>query len=170
MVCIPGAAPKCGLCPLNLLCRAFQSGLQSEIPARAKKPVRKRKWLTVFLLCFEDKVAVRQRPPGGLLGGLWEFPNCDGRFSKTAAEKWLSDLGIQSETLLECPDARHVFTHVEWNMRCYLVSCRCSDNRFTWVTQEEMTQDIAMPTAFKKFQRYLSGKPFADRVEKPYKR
>ena len=74
MICTP-KAPQCHKCPVLKFCRAFASGNPEGFPSKTpKKKVPHIKAVSAIIL-RNEKVLLRQRPPRGLLGGLWEFPN-----------------------------------------------------------------------------------------------
>ena len=150
-VCLPNGAPKCDVCPLASLCRAFWEGTQRSLPVKAKKAPRKKELKTVFLLCCEDKLAVRQREANILLGGLWEFPNMAEHLTIEQAANVLSSWGVSSATMTEGIRKNHIFTHIEWNMVSYLVSCENMVPEFQWVTREKLCGDMALPSAFRPF-------------------
>lgn len=73
MVCTP-KQPLCGGCPVISVCRAAATDMTTLYPKRkatAKVPTRH---LAIGVVCKGDLVLITQRPPEGLLGGLWEFP------------------------------------------------------------------------------------------------
>ncbi len=74
-VCLPNGAPLCEKCPAAAFCKARLEGRTGELPYKPPKKARRVEERVVFLLFHEGKVALRQRPKGGLLGGLWEYPN-----------------------------------------------------------------------------------------------
>ena len=45
----------------------------------------------------------------------------------------------------------HIFTHVEWDMQCYLLRCGAAPGRFVWAAREALDRDYALPTAFRMF-------------------
>ncbi|MEG1874104.1 MAG: A/G-specific adenine glycosylase [Angelakisella sp.] len=155
VVCLPNGAPKCDSCPLAFCCKAYAQGSQAVLPVKATKKERRQEDKTVLLLCCGDKVALRKRAAGGLLGGLWEFPNLDGLLSPEQAAEWLGTAGLAPCDLRALPAKRHVFTHVEWQMHGYLVQCANRADTFVWVTREELTERIGLPTAFKQFCKLL---------------
>ena len=93
VVCVPNGFPRCEACPLHQLCRAFQHGTQTEYPSKPKSKPRRAEKKTVLLLCCDGRVAVRKRPRGGLLGGLWEFPAWTARFPQREISAWLEQQG-----------------------------------------------------------------------------
>lgn len=159
VVCTPNGIPKCAACPLNGLCQANLHQTQALYPVQAKKAPRKQQQKTVLLLHYQDTIAVRKRAPGGLLGGLWEFPNLEGAPNPDEIEQWLKDHGIFTESITKATGKTHIFTHVEWNMDCYSIRCKTDNDAFLWVTREELENSIALPTAFKKFSNQLWLEP-----------
>ena len=70
--------PACTLCPLNQDCGAARSGRQHLLPAprpRRVRPVRKARCLVVE--SSSGGVLLQRRPPQGIWGGLWSFPELD---------------------------------------------------------------------------------------------
>jgi len=74
MVCTP-RNPLCLRCPLQRLCKAKAQGKPERYPLKAAKKRIPRVDAFSVLIERNGKLLVRQRPPEGLLGGLWEFPN-----------------------------------------------------------------------------------------------
>lgn len=156
IVCLPNGAPLCDQCPLRGLCRAFRLGTQLDYPIQAPKPERRKEKKTVLLLCCGDDVALRRRPEGGLLGGLWEFPCLEGVWTPDQILAYLLERGIRAESVKKAGTQRHIFTHVEWQMLTYRVCCLERGDEFRWVTRDMLEDQIALPTAFKKLCRYLN--------------
>lgn len=150
-VCLPGGAPECAGCPLASFCRAFDHGTQADFPVRISKKPRRILPLTVFRIVCEDRTALRRRPAEGLLAGLWELPNAEGFLPEPAAEAWLYGHGLRPTSVRALGEKRHVFTHVEWRMLGYDVSCPGPCPDFVWVQREALAARIMLPTAFKKF-------------------
>ncbi|MBQ9914719.1 MAG: hypothetical protein IJO50_01110, partial [Clostridia bacterium] len=46
---------------------------------------------------------------------------------------------------------RHVFTHLIWEMKSYLVMADTMSERFSWFSFEELQNSVAIPTAMKPF-------------------
>jgi A/G-specific adenine glycosylase len=74
MICMP-RKPLCSRCPLHPICKGYLSGRPESYPPRAIK--RKIPHMTAVsaVIHNDGKVLLNRRPPKGLLGGLWEFPN-----------------------------------------------------------------------------------------------
>lgn len=155
IICLPNGAPLCARCPLNGLCRAYRSGTQMDYPVQAPKPERRKETKTVLLLCCGNDVALRRRPEGGLLGGLWEFPCLEGEMTPDQIQADLSERGIHTLSVEKAGTQRHIFTHIEWRMQAYRVQCPERAEGLRWVTRTALEEQVALPTAFKKLCRYL---------------
>lgn len=151
VICVPNGLPKCELCPLSFLCKSNQNNTKTELPVKTKKKPRKKEEKTVFILLFEDKVAVRKRKVEGLLGGLWEFPNVEGKQTSKQVKEQLQKWQISGNNLTKGITAKHIFTHVEWHMTSYLVDCENCNDEFLWVTKSTLDEEVAIPSAFKMF-------------------
>lgn len=145
-ICIPNGAPRCEVCPLSDVCLASLNHTFDELPVKTAKKPRKIQKMTVFVLEKDGKLAVKKRESEGLLAGLWELPNCEGWLTQKEALGFLQTLGISVDAIKPMPDATHVFTHIEWKMRVYMVKCSGDADGLVWTKREEMV----LPTAFKK--------------------
>lgn len=150
VVCIPNGAPKCEECPLKIGCEAYKNNTWEKYPVKSEKIQRKRIDKTVLILYCEGKIAVQKRQEKGLLGGLWEFPNVDAEMSLLEIQAWLEKQNIQVIHIEKQKDVKHIFTHLEWNMHCYNIKCKVTDNPYDWFSKEELNRDIPLPTAFRK--------------------
>ncbi len=104
------SAPRCGDCPLSVSCLARQQGRQSDYPQprpRQRQPVRK-----IHLLLLRSpagEILLERRPPSGIWGGLWSFPECE---QAAEIQRYCSEqLGVQAGTLEFRSPRRHTFTH-----------------------------------------------------------
>ena len=157
-VCLPNGAPLCGACPLAALCAAHREGLERQLPAKAPKPERRREELTVFVMLCGGRAALRRRPESGLLAGLWEFPNVPGSLSPEQAAAQLERWGVHALKTEALPAAKHVFTHLEWNMTGYLTEAADAGGTFDWTELPELFRGRAVPSAFGAYRRLLAEK------------
>ncbi|MFR3996997.1 MAG: A/G-specific adenine glycosylase, partial [Oscillospiraceae bacterium] len=116
-VCLPNGAPKCEICPARTVCEAYKNGLTEVLPVRAKKKSRRVEERTVLLLFQGGKVALRKRPDTGLLAGLWEYPNLPESLDEAGALLALAQMGLSAESIAPAGSAKHIFTHIEWDMK-----------------------------------------------------
>jgi len=139
-VCLP-KSPRCESCPLLDFCLAKAQNLEHKLPVKSPKKPRRIEHRSLLILRYEDKLALRKRPPKGLLAGLWELPEA---------------FDIPDELILaheEAGNTVHVFTHIEWHMQAERVTLRAPlpGEGLVWVTQEQLERDYALPSAFAGF-------------------
>ena len=136
-VCLPNGAPLCHRCPVADRCAAFREGRVDELPVKAKKKARRVEERTVWLLFWEDRVALRQRPAKGLLAGLWEYPDS------------LPEGMNLTEERFGCT-AKHIFTHVEWHMTARLAEAAEDSlpEGWVWADRRALRERYALPSAF----------------------
>ncbi|NNM34930.1 MAG: A/G-specific adenine glycosylase [Gemmatimonadetes bacterium] len=73
-ICRP-RGPLCGECPLARACLALEAGTIAERPPPRRRRAPRSVTIDVaVLLDADDRALFVRRPPDGLLGGLWEFP------------------------------------------------------------------------------------------------
>ena len=150
VVCLPNGAPDCESCPCAAFCASRDGGWKS-LPVKAPKKARRRDELTVFVLRCGDCIAVRKRSETGLLAGLWEFPNVSGHLTPDSAIAQAEAWGTHPYELEKELRRSHIFTHVEWDMRCYYLRCREMPDGLIWADDAALDARIALPTAFRIF-------------------
>ena len=158
-VCLPHAAPRCTVCPLAAVCRAKRAGTAADLPVRKKPRARRVEQKTVFLLLSEkgDAVLLHKRPQSGLLAGLYEFPNADGALTAEETLELLNEQGFTVYEMEKTAPAKHLFTHIEWQMSGFLarVCARDVSADCVWAGTEELMGRFALPSAFKPFLKIL---------------
>lgn len=152
-VCVPNAAPHCARCPLAHICTAHAEGMEMRLPVKREKRPRSAEERTVFLLVRDGKLALRKRPPRGLLASLWEFPNVLGNLDENAARLELAEMGLEICDLHRLPPARHIFTHIEWDMQGYTARVTGDAEGLFWADAAALDA-CAVPSAFS---AYLSN-------------
>lgn len=156
-VCIPAGVPLCTVCPLKKIC-ASKGGLWERIPVKSPKKERKVLEKTVFVLDCNGEIAIRRRPEGGLLAGMWEFYSVDRALSHDDAKKHLTEQGFEPKELISLGKATHIFTHLEWHMTGYLVHCDRKQDGFLWERMERIDEAYAIPTALQKIKKKAKEK------------
>jgi A/G-specific adenine glycosylase len=112
--------PKCDDCPLRESCVARRDGSQARLPARRPKRVRPRR--SAFVVVAVNRtgaVLLERRPPSGIWGGLWTFPQFDSELDARAFAGGTADAPLLA-------DYEHAFTHFDLTLRPLLV------RRFEW--------------------------------------
>ena len=150
-VCLPSGAPLCGDCPAGDFCIARQEGCQAQLPVRSPKREKRTEHLTVFLLRRGAAAALRQRPETGLLAGLWEYPHVPGTLTEAEAARQLQMWGVNPTKWTKKLSARHIFTHVRWEMTGYVVEVDgLGPGDWLWA-EAQQRERLAIPSAFEKF-------------------
>jgi len=122
-ICTP-RGPSCTDCPLQDICQSFRAGLASVLPITARKrkiPCRRQVALVVDNM---GGYLLRQRPPEGFLGGLWEFPAMDlpdGQQPEQAAIRLLDDLGLRGP-LGKIGKINHAYSHFKLEISVFKVA------------------------------------------------
>lgn len=155
LICIPNGLPKCPECPLQSICEAHRLKRTHLLPVRSEKRKRKHIDMTVYILCYDAEdgkhYAIRKRKDKGLLHDLYEFYNIAEALDAKHAMEYLTKKGIPARELLKEVKYTHIFTHVEWHMTAYYVTCKEMSKQFLWVHEKELEGDYALPTAFRVF-------------------
>lgn len=121
LVCIPNGAPKCGECPLSQLCKARALGKETVLPVKVAKKARRVEKRTILILRCEGRVLLQKRKEKGLLAGLWELPAIEGDLDLVQVESLLSERGFTILRAEPLPEAKHIFSHIEWHMAGYVM-------------------------------------------------
>ena len=155
VVCLPNGQPKCDICPVGHLCKGYQKGIMMELPIKDKKQQRKKEEKTVLLLVSGNEMALRKRADKGLLAKMWEYPWLEGKLSAAECREALEKNGILTEKMISAGSAKHVFTHIEWHMKGYLITVKEKSDCYQWFDRKQAEQQCAIPSAFSAFGKAL---------------
>jgi A/G-specific adenine glycosylase len=158
LLCTP-RSPACPACPLSDACRAAVSGQPEAYPPRRATPPIPHHHVALGLVFDAGRVLIDQRPYGGLLGGLWEFPGGKVEPGESPAEalarELREELGLEVATGAPLPTVDHAYTHLKVTLHpflCRLVAMepRVGEGRpYRWIRPEELP-DYPMPRANRK--------------------
>ena len=150
-ICLPNGTPDCAHCPLQKLCTAYCEHLTGELPVRVKKQQRRKEQKSVFIINAPNgKLALEKRAEKGLLSGMYQLPNHDGLLAEDAIHQLLKSWGLAVIEVTVSKRAKHIFTHIEWQMQGYQVQVGKENERFVWASPQELKSTYALPTAFQK--------------------
>ncbi len=157
LVCLPNGAPHCKSCPWQERCAACREGTTAEVPYRSGNKERKIVRRTLFIIRDGSLFLLRKRPEKGLLAGLYEFPGADGFLDRKEAEGYVRAMGYDPLYIKVLPEARHIFTHLEWHMQAYEVRVAAIQNteNILLLNKKELAH-YAIPSAFKTYTDYYS--------------
>lgn len=152
LICIPNGEPNCLKCPLQQFCIAYQNNLTNAIPVRIKKVKRKIEEKTVLLLMDSfEKIAIQKRMKKGVLSGMYELPNIEGKLSEREVIQFLQKEKCCIQKIRFLGEFKHIFTHLEWQMYGYQIDIEKCNLPYLWVSTKELEEKYALPTAFKQF-------------------
>ena len=158
IVCVPNGEPKCAECPAAFACVARKQGLTAEIPVKKKAKARRIEKRTVFIFKDGEKLAIRKRPGKGLLAGLYEFPNEEGKLTQKEVTAYSKEIGLMPVRVKKLESAKHIFSHLEWHMTGYEVIVdeleKTNKKEFLFIHPEEIGQRYPLPSAFETYIRY----------------
>ena len=130
LVCTP-RQPDCPACPLKAACQAYQLGLQEERPVLQKKPAIPHYLVTAAVIRRAGQVLIAQRPPEGLLGGMWEFPGGKLQEGEDLAgclrREICEELGVAIEVHEQVGVYRHAYTHFRVTLHAFHCSLANGD-------------------------------------------
>ena len=162
LVCVPNGEPKCEECPVAHLCRAKALGCQMELPVKKKAKERKIEERTVLVFQDGETVAIRKRPGKGLLAKMYEFPNLEGYLTMDEVVAYCKSIGLSPLFVKELPEAKHIFSHIEWHMIGYAIRVdelekNCTEEMI-FAPPEEIQKTYSIPAAFEKYTQYVNIK------------
>ena len=155
IVCVPNGEPKCEICPAAEICRARKEGIAMELPVKTKAKGRKIEKRTVLVFHDSDTLAIQKRPDKGLLAGLYELPNLEGWLSQQEVIEYSKSIGLSPIRIKKLPAAKHIFSHVEWQMKGYEIQVdelekNCS-KEMIFAKEEVLKEKYSIPSAFEAY-------------------
>jgi A/G-specific adenine glycosylase len=111
--------PKCEQCPLQSGCIAYAQGEQTRYPG--KKPKKNLPEKSVQLLMLRNangEIFLQQRPPQGIWGGLWSFPELA---IDTDADEYAQDHFGKVVSAEVWNSYRHTFSHYHLDITPVLI-------------------------------------------------
>ncbi len=169
-ICLP-KAPNCPLCPIENLCEAKRLGWQNQLPVRSSRRPRPHYRAAIGLIWKDGRLLIAQRPPEGLLGGLWEFPGGKRQPNETLEEclrrEIREGLGIEIEIRKRLTTLAHEYSHFRVTLHAFECSWRSGRPRpllhraWAWVTLAQL-EDFAFPRAHQKLIKMLPAREGLD--------
>ena len=158
-VCVPNGAPLCEQCPWHELCKARITGRIDSLPVKSKAKARRIEPRTVLVIKAEDKVLLHKRENKGLLAGLYEFPNVEGHLSEDEIVNYVKEKGLSPIRVKKLCDAKHIFSHIEWQMTGYAVQIDETEQQYQdmlFVDPVETEEKYPIPAAFSRYTAYMN--------------
>ncbi len=116
-VCLP-RKPLCGECPMASGCKAHQAGDPERYPGKAGRKVLPERHTTMLIIRdpVRRTVLLEKRPPSGIWGGLWSFPEHASGGAPELRRWCRKEYGIDINIDGEQPPFRHTFSHFHLNI------------------------------------------------------
>lgn len=101
--------PDCARCPLQSICIAYREQRTTLLPAPKPRKILPERSITMLLLLDSNEILLEKRPPTGIWGGLWSFPEIavDADIRQEVRQHY----GLETELLPAMPALAHTFTH-----------------------------------------------------------
>lgn len=141
-------APRCARCPLEEMCAARRSGNPEGFPRLTHRRRPPHYTVVAAVIHREGKVLLAQRPPDGLLGGLWEFPGGKVEHGETLEEALRREIAeeLGCEIAIEAPFGtyRHAYTHFRVTLHAFLCRLQAGEPRpvvpqaVRWASADEL--------------------------------
>ncbi|MFN4148030.1 MAG: A/G-specific adenine glycosylase [Rhodocyclaceae bacterium] len=143
--------PRCAACPLADLCVAHRVSRTAELPTPRPKRSLPEKQVTLLILRKDDRIALEQRPPAGIWGGLLSLPILPE--DREPVDHARESLGLQLGAVSPAPTFTHGFTHFRLRIRplvCEVVAHRgLAEAGLHWLDHAELSQ-AALPAPIRK--------------------
>lgn len=121
-VCLP-KSPLCRECPIQPQCESYRLNLQTVIPQRKPKKKVPHYEVVAAAIYKNGRYLLGKRPPGGMLGGLWEFPGGkieNGETHEQALVREIhEEMGIGIEVGPHIATVHHAYSHYTVSLHLY---------------------------------------------------
>ncbi len=107
--------PQCQVCPLQKTCMAYQQHRVHLLPTPKPRKAMPEKHTTMLILLQSDQVMLEKRPPTGIWGGLWSFPEAENNEDYAAIA--MNRFGVNTHPIPPLPTLSHTFTHFKLHIK-----------------------------------------------------
>lgn len=157
--------PLCNTCPVKNGCLANQQQRQKEFPTpKPKKAIPTRHTNMLLITNPKGQTLLQQRPPSGIWGGLWSFPEIEKEaFNEQDIQQWCQTQFQTDMQLQQCwPKFRHTFSHFHLeispiHLQLKSMPNKISENNDHWVSPSEPIQ-FGLPGPVKKLLAHLASR------------
>jgi len=140
--------PRCAECPVRSLCVALKTDRVAELPTPKPRKALPQRRAMMLVLRRAGEVLLEKRPPSGIWGGLWCFPETDADADAVAecAKRYGAKV-LRQESL---PLIAHGFTHFRLDILPQPLAVKSWPQRTEepgqlWVTPDDALR-AAVPT------------------------
>ena len=126
MLCVR-RRPLCTTCPIAGTCLALYHREQPLLPTAAPKREKPLRSLSMVMVQLGDSVLLERRPPSGIWGGLWSFPEVEPGVD--IQQHICNRFGVSIRTRDQWDVLRHSFTHFHLDITPVHAEVEISDTR-----------------------------------------
>ncbi|MDP3087856.1 MAG: A/G-specific adenine glycosylase [Methylotenera sp.] len=144
--------PKCSQCPISNSCEAYLQNRVHNLPTPKPRKTIPEKQTIMLILMHDDKFLLEKRPPAGIWGSLWSFPETDTTLDLASLAHRL--FNVVAEVLEPLPKFSHAFTHYKLHIQPQPLQVikllpHINENRYVWLNINDAL-DAAIPTPIRK--------------------
>jgi len=158
MICTP-KGPRCRHCPIIQYCKAKAQGNPEKYPIRQAKKKIPHRYAVAATIRRHGKILLIRRPPKGLLGGLWEFPNWEvdsgNDPGKQLARQIRRETGLRVKSKEPVDCLFQTFSHFKLTLHVYQCETEGRSSRGAWAPLTRLS-GFPMPRLHRKIANSLS--------------
>lgn len=151
MVCVR-RAPACAICPLSAVCVARRQRRVGELPRARARGLRPQRSVALLIVRHAARVLLEKRPPAGIWGGLWCFP--EAPLADDPASICQRRFGARGLSVTSLAPLEHGFTHFRLRIHPLRIevselSDRTAEPGTVWLALQD-ARSAAIPTPVRK--------------------
>lgn len=124
--------PRCNQCPLINICAAYKTKQITRFPYRHPPKTLPLRKTTLLMLCNDkDELLLKKRPPTGIWGGLWSFPECDIDTEKEINDCCKTHYGLIPTDIYRWEMLHHTFSHFRLAIYPIFIRVRVPETTFS---------------------------------------
>lgn len=160
MICTP-QNPACGQCPWQSFCQAYARGLQAELPKKAVRVDKPKRFTMAFWAKNrQGQILLERRPEAGLLAGMMGVPLTAFHHDDCGRDILEKEAPFSAYWQEIAGTVRHTFTHFELYIKVVRGKIGGqakpqTQGQFLWVKEDQVMQ-TGMPSVMKKIARHAT--------------
>ena len=159
-VCVR-SRPLCATCPLAAVCIAYRENRVAEFPGKKARKAVPLRHTTMLILLSQKEVLLERRPPSGIWGSLWCFPELRNDDDVVAQSR--ARYGVSGACGPQLASIEHGFTHFHLTIHPRIVEVTRRNTRTgqpgnLWIAIED-AKHAAIPAPVRKLLGSLSKLP-----------
>ncbi len=153
LICKP-QNPQCEHCPVSDHCTAYHSGIQNELPVKAKKVAVKNVFYNFLVINNEDKLLITQRKEG-IWKEMYQFPlfESDAIYKESEIIKIVEKLSIKPiYAIMGSSEYKHVLSHRKIYAKFWMIKTtkELSGNNAIAIDKKDLV-NYPMPRLIRRF-------------------